>query len=375
MSSLRISGRHVLNMWRLMQYEVALTQYTLENVVFHILHERVPHYSLATLTSWMTSQRAGPVAQALTYVLRRIQLVVRLVEKTEVVFRTAEFARIYGIDFFSVLSRGSQFRVESMLLRITKPQNYVLPSPNRTQVGRQNAAECIPMIKEPHSAFYKSPLLVLDFQSLYPSMMIAYNLCYTTCLGRLASFKGSNKLGYTELDLPPGLLARLEKDVLISPNGLLFARKHVRESTLAAMLREVLDTRVMVKQSMKLRQDKAFQRLQNVRQLSLKLLANVTYGYTSASYSGRMPCVEIADAIVQTGRETLEKAIAWINKTYRGAAQVVYGDTDSLFVYLPGTSKTEAFAIGKHIAESVTEMNPDPVALKFEKVRSAYARV
>jgi DNA polymerase elongation subunit (family B) len=34
---------------------------------------------------------------------------------------------------------------------------------------------------------------------------------------------------------------------------------------------------------------------------------NVTYGYTSATYSGRMPCIEIADSIVQTGRETLEK--------------------------------------------------------------------
>ena len=34
---------------------------------------------------------------------------------------------------------------------------------------------------------------------------------------------------------------------------------------------------------------------------------NVTYGYTGASFSGRMPCVEIADDIVQTGRETLEK--------------------------------------------------------------------
>lgn len=33
----------------------------------------------------------------------------------------------------------------------------------------------------------------------------------------------------------------------------------------------------------------------------------VTYGYTSATFSGRMPCVEVADAIVQTGRETLEK--------------------------------------------------------------------
>lgn len=48
-------------------------------------------------------------------------------------------------------------------------------------------------------------------------------------------------------------------------------------------------------------------KLLNARQLALKFLANVTYGYTSATFSGRMPMVEIADAIVQTGRETLEK--------------------------------------------------------------------
>lgn len=51
----------------------------------------------------------------------------------------------------------------------------------------------------------------------------------------------------------------------------------------------------------------ALSKLMNARQLGLKLLANVTYGYTSATFSGRMPCVEIADAIVQTGRETLER--------------------------------------------------------------------
>jgi DNA polymerase elongation subunit (family B) len=32
---------------------------------------------------------------------------------------------------------------------------------------------------EPQSAFYKGPLVVLDFQSLYPSVMIAYNYCYS----------------------------------------------------------------------------------------------------------------------------------------------------------------------------------------------------
>jgi DNA polymerase zeta len=44
----------------------------------------------------------------------------------------------------------------------------------------------------------------------------------------------------------------------------------------------------------------------DARQLSLKLLANVTYGYAGASFSGRMPCSDIADSIVQTGRATLE---------------------------------------------------------------------
>lgn len=49
-------------------------------------------------------------------------------------------------------------------------------------------------------------------------------------------------------------------------------------------------------------------------------------------------------------------------------AQVVYGDTDSLFVALPGRSKDQAFKIGNDIADTVTAMNPKPVKLKFEKV-------
>lgn len=48
-------------------------------------------------------------------------------------------------------------------------------------------------------------------------------------------------------------------------------------------------------------------RILDARQLGLKYIANVTYGYTSATYSGRMPAVEIADSIVQSGREMLEK--------------------------------------------------------------------
>ncbi|CBQ72168.1 probable catalytic subunit of DNA polymerase zeta UPR-1 [Sporisorium reilianum SRZ2] len=368
-SALRITGRHTLNLWRLMKGELTLNLYTFENVCYHLLHRRIPKFSHQTLTHWFTSGRAELVGKALLYYVDMVELELEIISESEFVLRTAEFARIYGIDFFSVISRGSQFKVESIMLRIAKPENFVLISPSRAQVGKQNAAECLPLIMEPQSAFYKGLLVVLDFQSLYPSIMIAYNLCYSTCLGRVAGFKGTSKFGVTEYAPPKGLLSLLSDHVNISSNGLLFVKPDVRKSLLAKMLSEILDTRVMVKGSMKgTKADKSFQRIQNARQLSLKLLANVTYGYTSASFSGRMPCVEIADAIVQTGRETLEKAMDLINGTAEWGAQVVYGDTDSLFVYLPGRTKEEAFRLGNVIADKVTSLNPRPVKLKFEKV-------
>ena len=368
-STIRVTGRHMINIWRAMRGELNLLQYTMENIVFQLCHRRIPHYSFQDLTFWYKSGKPKDLARVVDYYVSRVQLDLEILEQNELIPRTSEQARLLGVDFFSVFSRGSQFKVESLMFRIAKPENFLLPSPSRKQVGQQNALECLPLVMEPQSAFYNSPLLVLDFQSLYPSVMIAYNYCYSTFLGRVVSWRGQNKMGFTDYHRAPRLLELFKDQINIAPNGIMYAKPDVRKSLLAKMLGEILETRVMVKSGMKVdRDDKTLQRLLNNRQLALKLIANVTYGYTSASFSGRMPCSEIADSIVQTGRETLEKAIALIHSVERWGAEVVYGDTDSLFVYLKGRTKDEAFDIGKEIAKTITDMNPRPVKLKFEKV-------
>ena len=368
-STIRVTGRHMINIWRAMRGELNLLQYTMENVVFQLCHRRIPHYPFQDLTTWYRSNKPRDLGKVIDYYVSRVQLDIEILEQNELVPRTSEQARLLGVDFFSVFSRGSQFKVESLMFRIAKPENFFLPSPSRKQVGQQNALECLPLVMEPQSAFYNSPLLVLDFQSLYPSVMIAYNYCYSTFLGRVVSWRGQNKMGFTDYQREPRLLELLKDQINIAPNGIIYAKPEIRKSLLAKMLAEILETRVMVKSGMKVdKDDKTLQRLLNNRQLALKLIANVTYGYTSASFSGRMPCSEIADSIVQTGRETLEKAIALIHSVERWGAEVVYGDTDSLFVYLHGRSRDEAFDIGKEIAKTITEMNPRPVKLKFEKV-------
>ena len=60
-------------------------------------------------------------------------------------------------------------------------------------------------------------------------------------------------------------------------------------------------------------------------------------------------------------RKLIEQQPAW-------GAEVVYGDTDSLFVWLPGKTKDEGFRIGADMAYQVSRLNPRPVKLKFEKV-------
>ncbi|CAI0642086.1 unnamed protein product [Colletotrichum noveboracense] len=368
-STIRVTGRHMINIWRAMRGELNLLQYTMENVVWHVLHRRIPHYSWRTLTEWYKSSKQRDLDKLLRYYLARTRIDIQILESNELIPRTSEQARLLGVDFFSVFSRGSQFKVESIMFRIAKPENFMLVSPSRKQVGGQNALECLPLVMEPQSAFYNSPLLVLDFQSLYPSVMIAYNLCYSTFLGRIVNWRGMNKMGFTEYQRHKRLLELLKDHINITPNGMMYVRPEIRKSLLAKMLGEILETRVMVKSGMKQdKDDKTLQQLLNNRQLALKLLANVTYGYTSASFSGRMPCSEIADSIVQTGRETLERAIAFIHSQERWGAEVVYGDTDSLFVYLKGRTKDQAFDIGNEIAKAITDMNPRPIKLKFEKV-------
>ena len=92
-------------------------------------------------------------------------------------------------------------------------------------------------------------------------------------------------------------------------------------------------------------------------------------GYTAAGFSGRMPMAELADAIVQSGRDTLEKCIRQIESNPEWApAKVVYGDTDSVFVHMPGRTLEDAHRIGAEIAAAVTAANPPPVVLKLEKV-------
>ena len=54
-------------------------------------------------------------------------------------FSYSEFARVFGVDFRSVRTRGSQFKVESVLFKLSKPESFMMLSPSRTDVSDKSA--------------------------------------------------------------------------------------------------------------------------------------------------------------------------------------------------------------------------------------------
>lgn len=372
-----VKGRHLLNLWDIMRKEVTLSKYNLEYVVLNALHMRIPHFSNDTLTSWWDSNNMKSMNTVRQYWELRVNLVVQLFSHFEIINRTCERSRVVGVDFMSSLTRGSQFQVESIMCKLSKRENFLLISPSRSQVSHQNALEQIPLVMEPKSAFYTDPVCVFDFRSLYPSIIIAYNLCFSTCIGRVEHFMGKNRVGIKEDHrLQRGILADVGlENIYIAPNGVGYVSPKIRKSLLAQMLGEILDTRFMINDSRKqmaktlgARTDRNL----NSQQLAMKFIANVTYGYASASFSGRMPCAELADSIVLAGKELL----TWSMRKAESMTQwgikpeVVYGDTDSLFVRFPGVSVEQAFRMGTELASIITSSTPDPIHLKLEKIYS-----
>ncbi|MES1920636.1 hypothetical protein MHBO_002289, partial [Bonamia ostreae] len=287
-------GRIFLNIWQVCRSELSLRSYTIQNVYFDLFSETFP--SLNDQILFANFCKGGfAKSRAISYVAKKCLLSHQILENLFIIERTCEKANIYGITFANVLNRGSQYRVQSMLARISKIGVYQLLSPSRKMTMSQNTPTSIPLVLEPEKGFIKDPIIVLDFRSLYPSIIIAYNLCYSTCLGKLhfdsnfhsKKFGVTSKTNFKKVD---------KKDLFLTPNKVVFVKHQKRFGLLPALLLELLQTRIGIKEKMK-KSDKNLEKLLNARQESFKLISNVIYGYTAAGFSGRMPCSELAESI------------------------------------------------------------------------------
>ncbi|CAG8602463.1 12440_t:CDS:10 [Funneliformis mosseae] len=353
------SRRLQLDMLQVMQRDYKLRSYTLNSVCAHFLGEQKEevHHSIITDLHNANSETRRRLA---IYCLKDAILPQRLMDKLMCLINYMEMARVTGVPFNYLLVRGQQIKVISQLYRKAFEQDLVIPA--LKSEGSDDQYEGATVI-EPERGFYNVPIATLDFSSLYPSIMIAHNLCYTTLLDN----RDIENLGF-----------KSDVDYTMTPyNNAKFVKVHHRKGLLPTILEDLLSARKKAKADLKKETDPFKKAVLDGRQLALKVSANSVYGFTGATV-GKLPCIEISASVTAYGRQMIEKTKQEVENQYTIAngyqhdAHIIYGDTDSVMVKFGVDNLVDAMALGKEASDYVTEKFVKPIKLEFEKVYFPY---
>lgn len=354
-----VDGRVIFDMFPYMTRNHKLSSYTLNSVCAEYLgqqKEDVHHSIISDLQNGSDEDRH----RLALYCLKDAELPQRLMDKLSVLVNYVEMARVTGVPMSYLISRGQQIKVFSMILRKCKDEKLLVPTlrksgnPNGADIGYEGAT-----VLEPMKAYYQEPIATLDFASLYPSIMQAYNLCYSTLV---------NPADIAKLD--PSLYKKSE-------NGNVFVHSTVKKGILPTILEELLTARKRAKKDMKNAPTEFERAVQNGRQLALKVSANSVYGFTGATV-GQLPCVPIASSVTAFGRVLLETTKEYVEANFTKAngyehdAIVIYGDTDSVMVKFGTKTVSDTFPLAIEAAEKCSKIFPRPIQLEFEKVYFPY---
>ncbi|KAG5067189.1 hypothetical protein JHK86_010920 [Glycine max] len=297
-----VEGRVQFDLLQVMQRDYKLSSYSLNSVSSHFLSEQKEdvHHSII---SDLQNGNAETRRRLAVYCLKDAYLPQRLLDKLMFIYNYVEMARVTGVPISFLLSRGQSIKVLSQLLRKARQKNLVIP--NAKQAGSEQgtfedllveahrATELVGKIQvlEARAGFYEKPIATLDFASLYPSIMMAYNLCYCT----LVIPEDARKL-----NIPPESVNR-------TPSGETFVKSNLQKEAKDPLEKAVLDG----------------------RQLALKISANSVYGFTGATI-GQLPCLEISSSVtsyeeaMNLGREAAEYISGTFTKPIKLEFEKVY---------------------------------------------------
>ncbi|KAJ4349852.1 DNA-directed DNA polymerase alpha catalytic subunit pol1 [Didymosphaeria variabile] len=292
------------------------------------------------LSSWATSKDGlmnyVKHCQADAFFIAAISIKVQMLPLTKVLTNLA------GNSWARTLSGTRAERNEYILLHQFHNDNYICPDKQWGKGKQKEVEEAAEgeegadakkkdkykggLVFEPEKGLYDKFILVMDFNSLYPSIIQEYNICFTTVDRADISEEDDKVPEVPSQDLEPGILPKL--------------------------IKTLVDRRREVKKLMKDRSATADQLATwDIKQLALKLTANSMYGclgYTKSRFYAR----PLAVLTTYKGRETLRKTKDMAEEKM---LRVIYGDTDSVMINTNVDNIQDALKIGNEFKKEVND--------------------
>jgi DNA polymerase elongation subunit (family B) len=327
--------------------------------------------------------RQGPAERAriARYCIQDCDLVLTLMAKLDTLVNARGMAEVCKVPMSFVLLRGQGIKIFSAVVSIASTRNQILKTlPNGNGPVEDWSYEGAIVIEPKINMYLDQPISVLDFNSLYPTNMIAYNISPDTLVsertfnpdGKLLETKGKTSDEMRALRKAGHVLDDIsydnKKDDIVTGKTICTYAQPSQEAMSRGILPLVLD--ILLKKRKETRKlaetiaDEGQKAVLNGLQLAYKVVANSVYGQTGSRTSPiRRLCV--AASTTAAGRTQLLFAKKVVEEEFNG--EVIYGDTDSIFIKFLTKDVGDSIVLGTKAAERITELCRKPYVIGYEK--------
>ena len=352
---LPLPGRFVFDLFHEVKKGYKLDSYKLDNVSKLYLGDNKIDMPAKEMFARFIEEDPVKLREVAEYCIKDTLLPHRLLSKLCILINLLEMAKATWVPLSYLVERGQQIKVFSQLTKKAREMGYLVPTIAWGE-GMVEGYEGATVLEAQKGAYY-TPITALDFEALYPSIMMAHNLCYSTLI---MDPKYENKENYPDLEIETFGKFKFVQNV---------------PSLLPSILLELKQFRKQAKKDMA-NSTGSLQQMYNGKQLAYKVSMNSVYGFTGAS-KGMLPCVPIASSVTRKGRMMIDDTKKYVEENFPGA-KVRYGDTDSVMVEFDvGGRKGEeaikySWELGERAASECTHLFKKPNNLELEKVYCPY---
>jgi DNA polymerase delta subunit 1 len=360
-------GRFIFDLFHEVKKGYKLDSYKLDNVSKLYLGDS--KIDMPAKEMFARYKEADPVKlrEVAEYCIKDTLLPHRLLSKLCILVNLLEMAKATWTPLCYLVERGQQIKVFSQLTKKAREMGFMVPTIQYGQMADQGY-EGATVLDAQKGAYY-TPITALDFEGLYPSIMMAHNLCYSS-LVMDPKYENVPGVEYETFEIP--VPSKVEGQ---PPTKRLCKFAQGVPTLLPSILLELKQFRKQAKKDMAVSTG-ALKAMYNGKQLAYKISMNSVYGFTGAS-KGILPCVNIASTVTTKGRSMIDETKEYVEKNFPGA-KVRYGDTDSVMVEFDvgdrkGIEAVEySWEIGERAAEECSALFKKPNNLELEKVYWPY---
>ena len=354
------------------------------------------------------------LSEVVAYGIQDAELPIRIFDKKVIWLDILQLASVAKVTPFQIISRGLGVRGYNLVLHENFKHNIVLDE-RKVAIPPFDGG----FVGKPKPNLYEN-VICLDFKSLYPSIIQAFNLCGSTYIPpdreylynldhcwvfeweseihpdkvkhafdinelvttdehdneRVAELEEDEEIREKEEELDENG-EEIKKEIPKYKHRYVFYRggpekdqsesdkQRIEEARgiLPRILEYLVASRDQVKEELKKTKDPDMKAVWGAKELALKVTANSLYGITGAS-EGKISCVEVALTTTYIGRTSINRVNSHIRQKY--GATIVYNDTDSTMFTIPGLSGEALMAKGAEIATEISELFA-PLKIEFEK--------